>query len=216
MVKLLVIVVFLATATLAYADIRQSEGSRALAQKGDEGPLSGFVKNVSLQEKLAVVTKTGKNERRYPLGDYGFFWIEIPSSWKDELRQPSKQLPPTIVLGPAGGNAFQILMTPIGGTKKEGLKDDTIRGIVQRSLDQVKPQAVERTLDLVEFEGTSGKGYYFFATDKAPKPGEHKYLTQGVIVVGELMVTFTILTNNNLDGTSKEALSVLRNARHLK
>jgi hypothetical protein len=211
MVKLLVSIVFLATATLAYADMRQSEES-----KGDEALLSGFVKSISFQQKLAAATKTGKNERRYPLGDYGSFWIEIPSSWKDELRQPSKQLPPTIFLSPPAGNAFLILMTPVGGAKQEDLKDEAIRGIVQKSLDRVKPQAVEKTLKLVELQGPSGKGYYFFATDKAPKPGEYKYMTQGVIVVGELIVSFTILTNDNHEKVTNETFAVLRNARHLK
>lgn len=190
--------------------------SKAPSEKGDEALLSGFVKSVSFQQKSAASTETGKDERRYPLGNYGFLRAEIPSSWRDDVWLSPKGLPPTIILTPGGGNPFQILITPIWGAKKEALKAESIREIVQKSAEETRPQAVEKTLKLVELQGISGKGYYFFATDKAPKPGEYKYLTQGAILVGDLMITFTILTNDNQEGIIKEALAMLREARQLK
>ena len=195
--------------------------SKVASQKGDEALLSGFVKTVSFQQKSAVQkstasTKAGKNERRYPVADHGFFQVNIPPAWRDELQQLSTEIPSTIVLSPASGNAFQVLITPIPGAKKEALKDEAIRETVQKSADRAKAQSVEKVIKLVELQGTSGRGYYFFCTDKAPKPDEWKYLTQGVLVVGELIVAFTILTNDNQDGIAKEALTILKEARHLK
>lgn len=81
------------------------------------------------------------------------------------------------------------------GAKKEMLEDEAIKGLVQESVERVRPQAVEKTLRLVGLQGSSSKGYYFFTTDKAPKPGEYKFMTRGVLAVGDLIVTFTILTN---------------------
>ena len=190
--------------------------SKIQSQKGDETLLSGFVKTVSSQQKSAEAANTSQNERRYSLGDYGLFRIDIPSSWKDELSQPPKRTPPTISLTPKAGDPFQILITPIWGAKKEGLKDEAIKELVQKSAERVKPQAVEKTLQLVELRGTSSRGYYFFVTDKAPKPDEYKYMTQGVLAVGDLIVTFTVLTNGNHEKVAKEALTMLREARHLK
>ena len=80
----------------------------------------------------------------------------------------------------------------------------------------IKSQAVEETLKIVELKGSSGRGYYFSATDKAPKPGEYKFMTQGILLVGELTVTFTILTNDNQKDTVNDALTMLRTATHLK
>ena len=190
--------------------------SKMQSQKDDEALLSGFVKTVSFQQKPAVAAKGSKNERRYPLGEYGFFRVDIPSSWKDELQQPPRRLPPTIVLSPAAGKTFRILMTPIWGAKREVLEDQAIKELVQKSAERVKPQSVEKTLQLVGLQGTSGRGYYFFSTDKAPKPDEYKYMTQGVLVVADLMVTFTILTNDNHEAVAKEALTILKEARHLR
>jgi hypothetical protein len=195
--------------------------SKAGSQKGDEVLLSGFVKSVSFQQRAAVQksaasTKTGKNERRYPIPDHGFLQMKVPSGWRDELQQLSTGMPPTIVLSPPTGNDFQILITPIWGAKKEALKEEAVRGTVQRSADEAKSQSVEKVIKVVELQGASGRGYYFFATDKAPKPGEWKFITQGTLVVGDLVVTFTILTNDSQEEVIKEALRMLREARHLK
>jgi hypothetical protein len=190
--------------------------SKVQSQKGDEALMSGFVKAVSFQQKSAPAAKASKNERRYPLGDYGSFRIDIPLSWKDELQQPSNRTSPVISRSPRSGNPFQIFITPVCGAKKEMLKDEAIKLLVQKSAERVKPQAVEKTLRLVGLQGSSSRGYYFFTTDKAPKPGEHKYMTQGVLAVGDLIVTFTILTSNHHEEVAKEALTLLREARHLK
>jgi hypothetical protein len=64
----------------------------------------------------------------------------------------------------------------------------------------------------VEFQGRSGPGFYFSATDRAPKPGEYKFLTQGIVRVGELSVTFTILTNDGQEAVVKQALEALKGA----
>ncbi len=209
MIKLWASLVFVAATTLTYAD------ARVPWQKGDEAVLSGFTKSISLQQKLAAATKTGKRERRYPLGDYGSLRIEFPSSWKDEVQQVAN-VPPTIFLTPTPDNASLALISPIWGVKKEALQEEAIRESVQRSAEKAKSQSVEKTLKPVGLQGASGKGFYFFSTDKAPKPGEWKYMTQGVLVVGELMVTFTILTNDKQSEVIKETLTILKEARHLK
>ena len=83
---------------------------------------------------------------------------------------------------------------------------------MQRGVDSAKTQAVEKELRVVEFQGRSGPGFYFAATDRAPKPDEYKLLTQDVVRVGELSVTFTILTNDGQDAVVKQALDALKGA----
>jgi hypothetical protein len=48
--------------------------------------------------------------------------------------------------------------------------------------------------------------------DRAPKPDEYKFLTQGVVRVGELSVTFTILTNDGQDAIVRQTLDALKGA----
>ncbi len=58
--------------------------------------------------------------------------------------------------------------------------------------------------------GPNSRGYYFFATDRAPAPGEWKYLTQGAVQVGAIALTFTILTNDGQEADAKAALELIR------
>jgi hypothetical protein len=75
-------------------------------------------------------------------------------------------------------------------------------------------QSVERVLPIQEIKGVDGRGFYFAATDRAPKPGEYKYLTQGMIRVGEIALAFTILTNDGEESVVQAALKILRTAAH--
>ena len=71
-------------------------------------------------------------------------------------------------------------------------------------------QSVEGSLAIQNLVGSGGRGYYFRATDRAPKPGEWKYLTQGMIRAGTIALAFTILTNDGQASIEKAALEVIR------
>jgi hypothetical protein len=73
---------------------------------------------------------------------------------------------------------------------------------------------VEKSLPLKALTGPSGSGYYFVATDRAPALGEWKYLTQGIIRVDDIVLAFTILTNDGQEATVTAALGMLRHAVH--
>ncbi len=88
-----------------------------------------------------------------------------------------------------------------------------VRDIVERSAKDVASQAVEETIEIKELQGDSVAGYYFTATDKAPKPGEFKYMTQGMFRVGDVGPTFTILTNDGGESVILDALAMLKGAK---
>ena len=162
----------------------------------------------------AVAQPSGISERRFTLPDHGYLVIQVPRDWKDQNGQPPNRLPPTIAFGPGSGKPFRVLMTAIWPATKDRppQSPDQVRATVERSAQGAKPQAVERDLHILEFQGRSGPGFYFSATDRAPKPGEYKFLTQGIVRVGELSVTFTILTNEGQELVVKQALDALKSA----
>jgi hypothetical protein len=61
----------------------------------------------------------------------------------------------------------------------------------------------------------SGPGFYFSATDQAPRPGDYKFLTHGVLKAGGLAVSFTILTRDGQEQIVRDALAMLKTARHV-
>ena len=174
--------------------------------------------SVSLLALLVAATAAAQTgsiaSRRFTLPEHGQFVIAVPAEWKGEVSQSGNRMPPTITFTPASGKPFHILMTAIWPATRDQQPQsrDQLRATVQRGVDGAKTQAVEKELRVVEFQGRSGPGFYFSATDRAPKPDEYKFLTQGIVRVGELSVTFTILTNDGQDAVVKQALDALKSA----
>ena len=156
--------------------------------------------------------------KHYALPDKTSLELSIPAGWQDEVKEGESGTPPTIFLTPREGPRFQLLVTPIWRPRPEVpvASAEQIRQSVQRAADQVKPQAAESFLPVQELTGAKGPGYYFSATDKAPKPDQFKYLTQGMLLVGELAVTFSILTNDGQEKMRDAALDMLKRAAQVK
>lgn len=157
----------------------------------------------------------GKSDREFPLPDVGYLQLPMPTEWKDLVRQPQQELPPTITLAPAKGESFQVLITPLWAVRPGIVVPgpEEIRKMVNKAADEAKSQAIEQVIPLKEITGTSGIGYYFSATDRAPKPGEFKYLTQGILRVGELALIFTVLTNDGGEMALANAMEMLKGAK---
>lgn len=167
---------------------------------------------------VALAVAADGQTKRYPLPDKTSLELGIPAGWQDEVKQGESGTPPTIFCTPREGPRFQVLVTPIWRPRPEVpvASAEQIRQSVQRAADQVKPQAAESYLVVEELTGAKGPGYYFSATDKAPKPEEFKYLTQGMLLVGELAVSFSILTNDGQEKVRDAALAMLKSATQAK
>ena len=149
----------------------------------------------------------------FKLPGHGELQLRVPAAWAATVSQPSENLPPTIVLKAKSGQPFEILVTPVwavGGGPLPGLAE--VKQEVGSAAKEAGPQSVEGTLSLQELSGASNHGYYFKATDRAPKVGEFKYLTQGIVCLGQINLAFTILTNDGQDSVIKAALDAMREA----
>ena len=156
-------------------------------------------------------------KKAFALPDNSKLELGIPGGWKDELKPNAGKAPATILLTPREGAPFQVVVTPVG-RQRPGTSADTAIGMrqsVQDAADKVKPNAVEPILTAEALTGAPGPGFYFSATDREPKPGEFKYLTQGMLLVGDVVVSFGILTNDGQEKVKDEALAMLKSASHL-
>ena len=57
---------------------------------------------------------------------------------------------------------------------------------------------------------TWANGFYYFATEKAPKSGEYPYMLQGVARLDELAVTYTVLMRRKTPEAIASMLAVLQ------
>jgi hypothetical protein len=142
----------------------------------------------------------------------GALVLPIPEGWRNS-RQAGPV--PTISLTPANGNSFQVLVSPLVSPdgRVAPASREALRRLVDAGASQAKTQSVEKSLPIQSFGSGEVQGNYFSATDRAPKPGEFKHLTQGAMSVGGLPVAFTILSNGNPQAAVEPALRMLTAAR---
>jgi hypothetical protein len=156
-----------------------------------------------------------KSVRKYPIPDHGILELNVLPSWKDNIHKPQKDLFPTIIFTPAKGNDFQVLITVIWS--KTGEQDFNspvkIRTLVEQDGQNILTKAVETKLVVQQMRGVNNIGYFFSLTDKAPNPGEFRYMTRGGIAVGNLLLNATILYRVKDSEYVKDALSMLREAK---
>jgi hypothetical protein len=163
----------------------------------------------------------GTSERAYRLPGHGALLLQVPNGWSEELRQPPGELPPTAVFRASAGAPFTVLITPLWRASKLAPVFDSperIYEMVQDTARQIEPEAVEKSLQVVPI-GAGATGYYISATDaslvgRAPPPGEFLHLTQGAVKTGDLLCSFTILSNDPASPIIADALQMLRTASH--
>src|SRR5690349_13322078 len=126
---------------------------------------------------LLLVAATGASaqmaERRYTLPDHGRLVLLAPAAWKESIQQPTNRLPPTITFVAAAGKLFQVMLTPLWPPAGQApMTPEQLRALTEKTASDLKSQASEPELRIVEFQGKSGPGFYFSAIDKAPRPDE--------------------------------------------
>lgn len=164
---------------------------------------------------IAVVAGQGiAGERRYALAEHGFLVLQVPNDWKDAVGRANAMTPPTIAFGVESGEPFRVLVTPAwpmdAATKPP--TSEEMRKAVLSAIEGAKGQAVEKNLQPAALKGPKASGWFFAATDRAPKPDEFKYIVQGMLGLDELRIGFTVLTNDGRRAVPGEALEMLRGA----
>jgi len=149
--------------------------------------------------------------KSYTLHEHGSITVVFPNKWKDSVQQAPDDFPSTINFKARSGLPFDVLITPLWAFNNSApMSDEKVYNTVTNSLSNLKGAAVEKNIVINEIIGSHGKGYYFSITDKDPKPNEYKYLSQGIIKVNELTVTFTILTNDGQSEIVNKAIRVIK------
>jgi hypothetical protein len=147
----------------------------------------------------------------FQLADHGTLTLPIPAGWSGELKPSANALPPTIRVTATAG---EVVITPVWPIAPANLKLDeaALRAKVAEAAKQTEPHSTEGALALHDLKTPGGRGFYYAATDRAPKPGEYKYLTQGMIPVGAIALAFTVVSNDQDGKTARAALDMLKSA----
>jgi hypothetical protein len=152
--------------------------------------------------------------RSFSIPDHGSIQLEIPKSWQTTISEATNTAPHTIAFIPPGIPKSEVRLSVIWPpTPDDKIPDsEQIRKKVQGYANALQSQSVERELLIRELKGPFASGYYFAATDKAPKPEEYKYLAQGMFRLGGLLGVFTVLTNDGSGAIIDKTITMLKNA----
>lgn len=159
-----------------------------------------------------LATLAHAEEVRIPITTGGEILLTMPDGWQSKQDEGKT---PTLSFGPSTGSAFMVMVStlvlPDGHIGPTNMAQ--IRVMLGVHWQQVKGRAVEPALEVEELHSATANGAYFTATDKAPPAGEFKYLTQGEVVVDDVPVSFTILTNDDSRAAAALTLKMIEGAR---
>jgi len=176
-----------------------------------------FVVGIAALAACGSVLAQDPPATRYGVAGHGSLELKVPGGWRPQARSRSE--PPMALLRftPASGNAFDVQITAGWlDPAKSDRRADALKARVQSAANAALKDAVEKEAKVLELRGAQGQGYYYSLTDKAPGPGEFKYLTQGIVPVGDLTVAFTILHREAASEDKEKALRMLAGAAHSK
>jgi len=117
----------------------------------------------------------------------------------------------------AENHDFDMLITAVQDISYKDPDHDleTIQSRVKAAGQSWLPRSVEDTVLLHHVDGPAVHGYYFSLTDKTtPLPaGEFKHITQGMALSGNLLIVFTISTNDGQAPMVEQGLGIIASAR---
>ncbi len=147
---------------------------------------------------VTPVKRGGASPQRFMLPDHGTLVLNVPATWRAALRTPPGAYPPTIGMTPVSGEKFDLVLSVSWSktSRTDAPRPEDVRVLIEKSGKAALPQAVEKTVKVQEFGSKAKRGYYVALTHKAPRPDQFRHMTQGAIGEGNLLLGFTLLTNN--------------------
>jgi len=151
----------------------------------------------------ADVQRTVKSE------NIGNITLTVPNDWKSVERHHIDFGTTSYRLIPSGKEFdLEILFNDLQHMHMTALVDKDLERYIESNMADAARQSTEGRVVAKRF-GSKRDGVYARLTDKTPRPGEFVLFTQGVRLLGENIVLFT-LYSNDIDGADlKKVLAIL-------
>jgi hypothetical protein len=171
---------------------------------------------IAMSFAAALSSAQNSTPLNFNLPDHGKLLLAVPRAWNADVHPRQGRSAPTLELQQKNAAPFRLLLTPMWTADSDTPlpNDAAVRDKVAAAAKEAQAQSAEPTLAVNELFGKANRGYYFTATDRAPKPDEWKYLTQGIVRIGPIDLAFSVLTNDGQEAVIKDALAMLLTASH--
>ena len=153
----------------------------------------------------------GLTWRSIKLPDHGSIELLAPAAWTVDAQWFFLDPFPTIEFKRPNEQEFYVTIVPTWGTRPHLTDPATVLKFTKRARDKAVHWATTRHIDIVEIKGEHLAGYYFSAIDRNPRTW--KYMTHGCAALEDLVLVFTILTNDPARPEPAATLIMLQKAK---
>lgn len=158
-------------------------------------------------------------KRHYPVPEHGELILDVPAEWEVTYFSPSEKKPPIITFYKKDDQkkeVFQLNLSPLwdDGFKRNITEPEQIYKFVEEVGQTILEMSDQTRLELQSFKGEAGEGYFFKLTDSKAGVNEYRYLTQGAISIGEILVVFSLFSHDADSIIHKKAFKMLQTAIH--
>lgn len=171
---------------------------------------------LSLLWLSAAGTAAGTGTERYDIPGHGTLALEVPVDWQAVYVLPSPEAMPGLRFAPLEGEAFQLSVSVFwhDGLDRDITEPEAVRELLRQVGEAVLAFAPGQSLELRPLDGAV-HGWAFALEDPEPGEGGYPNLRQGALVLGDLVLAFTLLTRGPDAPEAEAALEMLLGARLL-
>lgn len=153
------------------------------------------------------------------MGNVATISVPIPSDWSVELSAPNSQNSSTLKTETKSGESVKLLITTV--PLKNSLTKDERNSLLKQIRNQIESQyrgygsAKEVVSRPIKQAMNNGIGHLYTYIDenllnaKQLPPGESIYASAGVVIIDNILITTTILTNNVKTDNYGKALAAI-------
>jgi hypothetical protein len=150
---------------------------------------------------------------------HGELIMDVPKVWNYNFTIPGNNQPPIITfynLDKDKEEIYQLNLSVLwdNGFGRNILSPKYIYSLVEKTGKEALIGSDQSELILEKITGLNGTGYWFNLSDSTADSGEYKFLTQGALAVGELLLIFSLFSNDNESILQEALLRIIMGAQH--
>ena len=155
----------------------------------------------------------------FDIPGHGELVIYVPRIWNFNFTKTDDNTPPLITFYVLDNNEeeiFQLNMSVFwdDGYERKITSREYIYSLVEQTGEKTLEFSDQTELELKEITGASGIGYLYDLTDSNAKENEYEYLTQGALAVGDILLVFSLFSNDEEPLLREAVLRSLKTAEH--
>ena len=177
---------------------------------------------------LSVVNAhaTTENELNYQslsesfsIPGHGVLTLDVPHIWNYNFTIKGDNEPPIITFYNLDKNKEEIYQLNLSVLWENGFErnissPEYIKSLVEKTGAQALIYSDQTELTLKKITGQNGVGYLFNLSDSGASIGEYKYLTQGALAVGKLLLIFSLFSNDDASILQQALLKIIMSAQY--